>query len=177
MNSEIAPIFKQYEKSKLDLFADLDKLDSSLMNKKVNEKTWSVVQVMNHLIEAEMNTIKYVNKKLSGNTTLPKSGLGSLARYLILRIAFVIPFAKYKAPPVLSVPSNDDTYEVAKNNWLNVLDEMKNLIEKLDERQLKSEIFKHPVVGKMNMIQSLKFIQTHFNRHEIQINQILKQFN
>jgi len=175
MNKEIASIFERFKKTKLDLFDDLDKLDPLLMNRKLNDKTWSVVQVMNHLIEAEMNSIKYINKKLSNNQKLSKSGIGSFYRYLILRIAFVIPYAKFKVPPVLSEPTNNNTYETAKNNWLEVLSNMNELIEKLDENQIKSEIFKHPVVGKMNMIQSLKFMQCHFDRHTIQINNILKQ--
>lgn len=175
MEKIIAPIFEKFENTREELFKRLDSLPAEKMNQQTKSGGWSVVQVMGHLIDAENNTTMYVSKKVEKEKNLKKAGWKAAYRYWVLKIAFAIPFAKFKVPPLLKEPSNDTSFNQAKNDWRTVRNNMREVINKLDENQLKAEIFKHPVVGKMSMIQAVKFMQTHFDRHEEQIDKILSE--
>jgi hypothetical protein len=174
MNSKIEDLFQKFENSRLELFSFLDTFPKEKMNQSISDKKWSVVQVINHLKEAEKGSVLYITKKIERSTKFEKSGFKSTYRYLILRLAFILPI-KYKQPPMLDEPTNDMTIDEAKENWSVVRNDMRAILEQMNDEQITSEIFKHPLVGKMNMIQSIKFMQKHFDRHEEQIKNIINQ--
>lgn len=173
MTTEIQTLYDKMESTRKALFSKLDGYTSEKMNQKPDENTWSVIQVMNHLSGAEGGSVKYMNKKLSFNPKLKKAGLGSSLRYMLLITAFSLPL-KFKVPDVVGQPSNDDNYDEAKAKWDKVRADLKTLLESLNEDQLKAELWKHPSAGKMNMRYALKFMQEHFDRHQGQIERILK---
>lgn len=176
MTKDIQALYDKMESSRKELFSKLDSYSAEKMNQKPDENTWSVVQTMNHLSDAEGGSVKYMNKKMSFNPKLKKAGLSSSLRYMLLITAFSLPL-KFKVPDVVGQPSNDMDYDQAKARWDTVRADMKTLLESLDESQLKAELWKHPSAGKMDMARALKFMQTHFDRHQGQIERILKQVN
>ena len=61
-------IEKKLDKLDVDLrnlLTDLDGYSEKTLNKKPDEKSWSIFQVMNHMILAEQQSLAYVQKKLS----------------------------------------------------------------------------------------------------------------
>ncbi|MEL6720728.1 MAG: hypothetical protein AAFP82_18635, partial [Bacteroidota bacterium] len=63
-----------------NLLTDLEGYSEQTLNKKPDEKSWSVFQIMSHLILAEGGSLRYVKKKLSFNPELKTAGAISKAR-------------------------------------------------------------------------------------------------
>ncbi len=174
MNPKIAPHFQKFKQTHFDLYNTLFNLPAKQLNQQPGEGKWSVVQIINHLANSEEASIVYVKKKIQYTKNYKKSGIKSLMRYFTLRLAFLLPI-KYKIPPILKEPSNEIDFETAWNNWLIVRNEWESIVKEMNENQLKSDIFKHPVLGKINIIQAQKFMQTHFDRHKEQIERLIKE--
>lgn len=176
MHTTVKHLFDKMEAHRVNLFKDLDKHAPEMMNKKPESDKWSVVQVMNHLADAEQTSVDYLRKKMTSEGPLPTSGLKATYRYLLLRLAFILPI-KFKAPKFAGSPSNDMSYEETKAKWDGVRQSLKHLLSEMTDEQVKAEIFKHPRVGKMNLLQALKFMQAHVDRHTQQIFNTLKQID
>lgn len=176
MHKKLQPLYDKMENTRRELFKKLEQYPAKKMNQKPDEKTWSVVQVMDHLTNAEGNSVKYINKKLSFNPKLKKAGIGSSARYLLLVTAFTLPL-KFKVPDVVGDASNDHDFEEAKARWDQVRNDLKTLLDSMDEKTANAELWKHPAAGKMSMQNALKFMELHVQRHQDQIDRILKAVN
>jgi hypothetical protein len=88
-------------------------------------------------------------------------------------VAFILPF-KYKAPKVLGdMPASVDYPEIVIK-WNDTRKKLKELITQLPEDMLSKNIFKQPAAGRLNIYQMIDFMQAHFNRHQKQVNSILK---
>ncbi|MCG3166647.1 MAG: hypothetical protein POELPBGB_02427 [Bacteroidia bacterium] len=173
MNKKLQHEFEALEKSRLALFAELDKLDASKMNTKPDENSWSVIQVMDHLTLAERNSVLYIKKKMSVSDKFKKANLNTEWRLFLLKAALKLPL-KWKAPKVVADARNDNNYEQAKAAWNEVRNNLRELLETFPEEYLDSEIFKHPLAGKFTIVQALGFMQTHFNHHLGQFRRINK---
>ena len=171
MNKNIKHEFEALEKSRTELFAKLDKLDASKMNKQPDASSWSVVQVMDHLIQAETNSVMYISKKLSFNPDLKKANFNTHFRMFLLKAALTLPM-KWKAPKIIAVANNDKSYVEAKAAWATVRNNLSDLLEKFPEEHLQAELFKHPMAGKFTIVQAVSFMHTHFNHHLKQIERI-----
>lgn len=176
MNKKLQQEFDALEKSRIELFNILDKLDASSMNKQPDASSWSVVQVMDHLTLAEHNSLLYMKKKLSVTDKFKKSNLNTLWRLFLLKAALNLPM-KWKAPKIVADARNEKNYEQAKAAWIEVRNGLRDLLEQFPEQYLDSEIFKHPLAGKFTVVQALSFMHTHFNHHLKQIDRIKKSLN
>ncbi|HRF34344.1 MAG TPA: hypothetical protein PLM56_12645, partial [Cyclobacteriaceae bacterium] len=59
--------------------------------------------------------------------------------------------------------------------WSKTRMELKELLDRISDDQLKRKIYKHPVVGKLNMVQTVRFFREHIIHHTPQIKRLLKQ--
>lgn len=172
MNERLKQEFDALERSRLALFSELDKTEAAKMNIQPGGNSWSVVQVMDHLTIAELNSLRYMKKKLSFAADLRKADFKSKFRLFLLKSALILP-VKYKAPALVADAKNDKNYSEAKSAWDKVRSDMAEFLEQFPAEHLKSESFKHPLAGKFTVVQALNFMQTHFNHHLKQIDRII----
>ena len=174
MNAALISQFNALEKSRKDLFEDLKNYDDDVINKKPSPQAWSIAQVAEHLIIAEEGSLKYLQKKTQDTSKVPVAGLGSKWRFFLTNSVFVLNIS-FKAPEVV-VPSNKFyTIGEVDARWTKVRSETFELLNKLPEADLKKEIWKHTVAGKMDIYQMLAFFNMHFNRHRKQVYRTLAQ--
>ena len=83
MNSKIAKEIEILESDLDSLIKELQKYDDEILNRKP-ENSWSVLQVLHHLMLAEQGSLKYVKKKLSYNPELKKVNWQTKIRTLML---------------------------------------------------------------------------------------------
>ena len=152
----------------------LSKYNNDILNKKPTQEVWSTVQVMQHLMAAEMRSLAYMRKKLSFTSQVPKAGFKSRMRRLMLRIAFNTPF-KFKAPYNLETFPDYGDFTDLKNKWASQRLDFQTFIETLPDNVLAGEIWNHQIAGKMNIAQMLDFFHDHVKRHQGQIKRTLKQ--
>lgn len=156
------------ESDRIKLFAELDDLSQEQLHFRRSPDKWTILQILDHLMTSEKLSVVYIKRKTSSDKSIERSGLRSSFRIFALKLAFILPF-KYKAPKISDSTGKNPNYKKLKTEWQGVRSELKELILKLDENTLKGQIFKHPIVGMLNMKQTLQFYDIHFNHHKKQI--------
>lgn len=150
----------------------LEEYPPDILNKQPAPGQWSVVQIMQHLTYAEKGSARYIKYKLENEKRLKKSGVNAWFRSFILDIIMVLPI-RIKAPAILPPPENSLHFTEARNEWNAGRKSLKSVLDSMNTAQINSALFKHPIVGKMNIKQALRFMQQHFERHEKQIFRVL----
>jgi uncharacterized damage-inducible protein DinB len=136
---------------------------------------WSLAQVFAHLITSEQLSIQYLKKKIQAIETQPDTGILEELKMLALIISQRLPF-KFKAPKVVvdNTPTFNNVAEIVAA-WNQTRTELKALLDQFANQQLKRKIYKHPVAGKLNIVQAVRFFQEHIIHHTPQIKRLLKQ--
>ncbi|NBC05295.1 MAG: DUF1569 domain-containing protein [Bacteroidetes bacterium] len=161
------------ESDQSNLFSELDNLSQEQLHFRKSPDKWNILQILDHLMTSEKLSVVYIKRKTGSSKSIERSGFLSKFRIFVLKLAFILPF-KYKAPKVSDSTGKDPNYKELKTEWREVRRELKELILKLDESTLKSQIFKHPIVGLLNMKQTLQFFDIHFNHHKKQVEKIIE---
>ena len=172
MGNKISNRFKTLEENRYQLFTKLKNVNEDILNNKIDETKWSIIQIIHHLYKSEQLSIVYIKRKLRDKSKIKKSGIASWVRGLILEWALRFP-TKLKAPSNVSDVPDFAKLDIYENKWKMLRKDLSEIIENTDTKLLLSDIFKHPAVGETNMVYALKFMQAHFNHHKKQIDKIL----
>jgi uncharacterized damage-inducible protein DinB len=161
------------EKEQQQLIKTLSKYSNERLNQKPTDGGWSPMEVIQHLIIAETGTLKYIQKKLSFNPKLEKSGLTQNLKYLGFKIFFRSSI-KIKAPvkAIIIFPEFSD-FEETIDEWYQARKDFKNWLQNVPDSLWDKQIFKHPIMGRISINHTVSFFYEHQRRH---IKQILKQF-
>lgn len=141
-------------------------LDASRLHAKP-ENRWSPAQIIHHLYLAESGTLEYMEKKSQG--TVAKTGLGSTIRSVLLTRALRNKKKKYRAPGVIGSPDDRPDFAAIAQSYRQVRADMRRFITDMDDDLADKAIFKHPVIGPINLTQTLSFLQEHMARHADQV--------
>ncbi|MEM6697905.1 MAG: DinB family protein [Bacteroidota bacterium] len=172
---------KRLDKLDLDLrnlLTDLDGYSEQTLNKKPDGKSWSVFQIMYHLLLSEGFSLQYVQKKLSFNPELKTAGTKARSRSLLLNTYLQSPI-KRKAPSAISgenLPEYTTFWDVAKK-WKGQREELRQYLVELPDEVFTKEVYKHPFAGRISLAAMLSFFQNHYNRHHKQIYRTLKKLD
>ncbi len=159
------------------LLRDLKKFSDKDLNWQPRPGKWSVLQVMQHLMLAEMFSHQYVEKKLSFDPKLKKAGLPSALRLLLLRFYLGLP-VRFKAPKGVSTVHLQEKaafWDLVKQ-WNHQRDSLRSYLAGLPDDKFDKSIYKHPIVGRLSLQGMLTFHRVHFRRHRKQIRRILVHF-
>lgn len=164
-------LFDDLERDRLALYAQLETLTETVLTAEPAPQKWNVAQVITHLAIAEEGALAYLRKKRDLGAHKPVS-FSSRWRMAALRAALNLPL-KYKAPVIVAtVPVT--TYSEAMTRWTSVRNAMRSTYGSIPDNELGHDLFKHPMAGKFDLIQSVKFMHDHMRHHEKQIERILR---
>jgi len=174
MNVELRKQFNKLEKLTAELIGAIENTTTAQLHQSPPGK-WSLSQVFAHLITAEQLSVQYLKKKIQVIEEQPNTGLAEALRMWALILSQRLPL-KFKAPKVVvdHTAAYDDATEII-NAWSKTRMELKELLDRISDHQLKRKIYKHPVVGKLNMAQTVRFFREHIIHHTPQIKRLLKQ--
>lgn len=174
MNPQLTLLFNALEKQRAELMSLIHGISPEIIRKHPKNK-WSIAQVISHLIASEQLSVKYLNKKILGIDTAPKTGITEELKMVVLKISQRLPF-KFKAPKV--VVENTPIYESIEElteTWNKTREELKSVLEKFQDNQINRKVYKHPFAGMLNIQQALKFFGEHTIHHTPQVKKLLKQ--
>ena len=173
MRSEINQVFERMEQDRVRMMSELSNYEQAALCKNPTPSTWSALQNVVHLIEAERGTLSYMKKKLYFEPNPKQTSWKNQWAYYKLRIAFAMPGVKIKAPNYLEAMPTTTDLQTDGAKWAAERQNFKQFVDKMSDNVLSSEVCKHPIVGKLNVLQMLKFMETHCNRHYAQIRRAL----
>ena len=131
---------------------------------------WSVMQVLTHVMMSERLSLQYVRKKLSFKPELKKSGLLAACRLLLLKWSQYIPI-RFKAPKGLQtedLPVFSSLTEL-RTQWHKDRHKLHQFFAEADDSLFSKEVFRHPIAGRLSLIQMVSFFSIHLQRHVVQI--------
>jgi hypothetical protein len=170
MTPKIEKLWQKLEQQRTDLFKELDAVEPTLLNKQPAPYTWTANQNLEHLLRAETSSLSYLQKKLSSGTDgIPKAGFKSWQRRFLLRVAFALPFLKFKSPKYLGDLPETSDFQDLKARFAAQRAALKNFLDTMPDDLLEGEVWKHARAGKMSIAQMIDFFEDHFNRHEQQL--------
>lgn len=174
MNEDLRQRFERLEATRRDVLARLDGHDRARLNRPRADGGWSVLQVLHHVVGAEVGTRRYVSKKMLGGPRLPRSGLASRLRLLALQAANVSPL-RFRAPAGTGdVPADIDPDELL-SRWDEARTHWRRLLEDFPEDLLDRTVFRHAMVGLMGLPDTLAFLQSHLAHHARQVERLLEE--
>ncbi|MEM6320389.1 MAG: DinB family protein, partial [Bacteroidota bacterium] len=176
MDKKTAVLLHKIDEKLAALLRDLKNYSDAKLNEQPSESSWSVLQIMQHLMGAEKGALAYVQKKLSFNPELEKANVLSGLRSTFLNLSLAAPF-KIQAPAAVSgdfLRTDLTFWEVAKQ-WKSQRKALALYLEELPEEFFEKELYKHPLTGKMSLAGMLSFFSTHMDRHTRQIRRTLKK--
>lgn len=175
MNNSLLHLYDSLETQRKDVLSLITTLSHEQLHAHPEGK-WSIAQVISHLIASEHLSVKYLNKKMLGIHEAPNTGLIEELKMIVLIVSQRTPFIKFKAPNVLA--ENTPVYQTAeqlKDAWDKSRIELKEVIARFQDDQLKRKIYKHPIAGMLNIKQALQFFYEHIIHHTPQIKNLLRQ--
>ena len=174
MNIKLQLLSEQIEHERNKLLNRLATLPPERLEHKASLTKWSVNEILIHLLTSEQLTLAYLKKKSLGWDQLRNSGVTQSLMMLILQLSQRLPLLKYKAPKglVASTPEPISLTDL-RIRWDSSRTELKNFLETIHEKNLYKLVYKHPVAGRFDIIQCIKFMHEHFHHHLPQIKRLL----
>jgi uncharacterized damage-inducible protein DinB len=174
MNTILQNNFDQLESQRNRLIDSLKTLPSDLLNHQPSGK-WSINQIIAHIITAEKMSVMYLTKKIQGIDEAEDSGFIQELKMVALIISQRFPF-KFKAPRVVVENTSTSTnLKELEYEWNTVRKELRVFLEKIKEDQIKKLIYKHVVMGKLNIQHALIFFREHIIHHQPQMEKLIRK--
>jgi len=165
--SDLQKLLDQYEK-------ELEGVSFEQSNQVPPSGGWSIAQVVFHISIVEKGVILYIQKKMINPAESKKAGLKSFYRAALLRYALRSK-RKFRAPKVLDTPQGPYQVNDLLKEWRTTRKELEKLFDSIADADVNRQFFKHPVVGKINLKQTLGFMADHKQRHLDQIIQLKQE--
>lgn len=168
MNSRLQSLFDSIENQRHLLLSSLKNLPSERLNSHLPNK-WSINQVIAHLISAEQLSIKYISKKMLGIDQAADTGFYEELKMLLLQLSQRLPL-KFKAPKIVVENTHPDL-DITRliEQWDLVRADLKALLEKMEDHQIKRKVYRHLALGLFNIQHAVKFFGEHVTHHTPQI--------
>jgi len=165
-------LYSVIEQQRHNLLASLKNLSNEQLNAHPPTK-WSINQIIAHLITAEALSVRYLNKKILGINEANDSSLVEELKMILLVASQRLPL-KFKAPNVIVEQTSSETdIKKLSDEWIKTRVELKNILDRIENKHLKRKIYKHVRVGMLNIQHALKFFLEHVNHHTPQIKKLI----
>jgi len=161
---------------KLDVQTALlfEKLESENGNKlNYSKNKWSILQILFHVWLAEISSEKYIRTKTKYPETIVKTPVLAYVKAFLTKYFLKFGFT-INAPKVTTEFPRKICLQELKNSWKSSRLSFSKLIVDLEQKNLSNKaIFRHSLMGRINMSLTLYFFELHFNHHQKQIDKIL----
>jgi DinB superfamily len=136
---------------------------------------WSPYEVIQHLMIAENGAYRYLSKKTLDQSKLVSSNPLSKFRGWLIKTYLGTPF-KFKAPPGAADDFFQpvDSFAQISGAWQQQRADLRKLLESLPDSVFRTQAYKHPVGGRIDIAGMLGFFEAHFQRHRKQIERALQ---
>ena len=154
------------------IFTSIENLPEETIYQKPDANSWSIAQVIAHLVSVEKVTLGYlVNKKYEEIRN--RGNWRNRLNYGMLNLALRSRF-KFKVPPVEALKPEDKP-ELSQhiNDWKEVQLNLKKYLEGFPAEAQQRMVFRHPLAGALTIEQCLSFMLQHMQHHLPQLNTLL----
>jgi len=144
-------------------------LEPELFSRQPSDNEWSVAQIVHHLRLVE----ERVTRDLEAGVSRPPQRVGILRR-LIPTAIVSYRLVRVKAPKAVN-PLEAPPKEEAIENLNRARTTLRDFCARNGQERLRTLVFNHPFLGKIDGVAAISFVGHHENRHYKQILEVLKK--
>ena len=174
MHAKLQLFFNALEDQRAEWLHKVSVLSDEAFKRSPSPGKWSVSSILTHIMTAEQLSLLYMRKKSLGINQLGNSGILEELKLLLLKVSQRIPAITYKAPQVVVEKTPEAlSFHELNTQWSSSREQLKRFLENIEEKNLRKKIYKHNVVGRLDVMQALAFLHEHFQHHLPQIKRLL----
>lgn len=165
--TECSRNFQEIEAQRSALLAELAQWPPGRLSFRPTSGAWSAVEVLDHIVRAETETIADVQSTLHDPHplgALERPGIAALDRALRSDKRFKVPAGSESIYP----DATTSLAEVA-SRWNQVRAQTRVILETLDDADARCGVFYHPFAGWMTFAELLDHFSAHLYHHEFQL--------
>ncbi|TLS37116.1 DinB family protein [Pseudalkalibacillus caeni] len=147
-----------------ELLQYVSDLSDDQLNKKEDENSWSIIQVLEHLYLLEQVITKSISKELASEESVAVED-----KPIHLSVNRT---KKVSAPPYVTPSDKYQTLAEIKAKLAESRAALNRVVDEADEEQLEQKSMPHPAFGALSLKQWIPFIGLHEKRHLEQIKEI-----
>ena len=172
MLTEIQQTFDSLDKKYTKLLQDLSSLTGEVLNFKAGADKWSIVEVIEHLVMAEENMLAQLTGTASATTLDPQDRSAKNFHIVIKVMTKDIPV---DVPDESMEPHGQFSLEDLLGRWDNTRQKTRAYIDRINSENAGDLVYRHPFAGPLDMAETLRFIDVHFDNHMRHIDKIKAQ--
>lgn len=165
--------FERLEAARSRLLGSLAGCDAAALNRSPAPGRWSPLQVLHHVVTVEGLTVGYVRKKMQAGAALPRAGVTSRLRLLLLQATLASPLRVRAPAGTATVPATGELPQL-QVLWDEVRGDLARLLGSFPAELLDRLVFRHPYAGRMSLEHALGMLQAHFDHHARQVEAALR---
>jgi DinB superfamily len=176
MQGELLANWNELVKAKEEFLSALQGLSEEQIKAQPTDG-WSAGQVLEHVLDAEMGTLGYMKKKSSSGWNELETAQDehhNNSKAINTRLASE---DRYKAPAVLTEPSNAYAIAQLTAQWDLLRNDMYDFLKSVQPEHYNKLVFKQPIAGMLNVVQAVSFMHNHLRHHVPQIIRLRKELS
>ena len=170
MLSDIRETFDNLEIKYGKLLQQLDSQTNDVLYFKAGADKWSIVEVIEHLVVAEEN----MQEQLSGATaapTLDPQDRSAKNYHIVIKV--MTKDIPVDVPDESLEPHGQFSLEELLGRWDDTRKKTRTYIDEINSEKAADLVYRHPFAGPLNMAETLRFIDVHFDNHMRHIDRII----
>lgn len=171
MNNDLKAAWIKMEEAKSSFLAMIEAWSDDQLLANPNDG-WSALQIVEHLIMSENGTLDYLKRKSQAPAAeLEAAGEQEAEVSRKLNLALKSD-QRWEAPAVLAPPRGDESLDRLIEQWSHLRVQWKKFLEELSPEYYDKKMFRHPLAGRLNMEQTLSFVEHHIRHHVHQLRRL-----
>ncbi len=168
--------FQKLEQRHISLLTEWENSPEPLLLHRPTEGAWNLLQVGQHLYLSEKLTLQYMEKKLLGYSLALQVDFLTHVKFRLFLMGLVLPI-RTKIPSKAVAPQPEMDLKTLKSLWQELDRKFDRFLKKLKPAHSTFPIYKHPLVGRINIGETMDFLNGHFTHHMWQVRRIRKNFD
>ena len=170
MLAGIQETFGDLEKKYGKLLQHLNSLADDVLDFKAGPDKWSIVEVIEHLVMAEENMLAQLTGATSAATLDPQDRSAKNYHIVIKVMTRDIPV---DVPDESMEPHGQISLAELLVRWDDTRQKTRAYIDGIDSEKAGDLVYRHPFAGPLDMAETLRFIDVHFDNHMRHIDRII----
>ena len=170
MLAGIQETFGDLEKKYGKLLQHLNSLADDVLDFKAGPDKWSIVEVIEHLVMAEENMLAQLTDETSAATLDPQDRSAKNYHIVIKVMTRDIPV---DVPDESMEPRGQFSLAELLDRWDDTRKKTRAYISVIDSEKAGDLVYRHPFAGPLDMAETLRFIDVHFDNHMRHIDRII----
>ena len=167
MISELRRRSESLEESRRRFVHQVEVLTVAQQDFRPSSSSWSAVQVVHHVMLAERESLRFIQGgREPGARSLKHAALSALVRVMLAS------GLRLKAPLESIKPKEELSLKEVSKQWTRVRQDLQIYLDRIPEDGLERLVFRHPIAGPFNIVQTLGFFSAHLRHHERQLHRV-----